>query len=186
LRSAPADLKAGATSAFERAGLKPSAPSASNSNDDSLVLRISANGMNFLLPGDAGKIAEKGLLSSAEPLESQVLKLAHHGTKSSTSADFLARVAPRVAIVSSEGPDNGLGHFPSPEILEALQNAGARVFRTDLDGAITVQWKDGSLVVRTYRGTETVVMTGAGGTPLSEQRSGPERDKKTKRQKDIP
>ena len=71
-------------------------------NDDSLVMRISAGGMNFLLPGDAGRNAEKGILASREPLESQVLKVAHHGSKSSTSRDFLARVAPRVAIISSE------------------------------------------------------------------------------------
>ena len=76
--------------------------------------------------------------------------------------DFLARVAPRVAIISSEGGADERGGLPNPETLEVLQNAGARIFRTDTDGATTVEWKEGSLVVRTYRGTETVVMTGEG------------------------
>ena len=58
------------------------------------------------------------------------------------------------------------GGLPTPEMLEVLQNAGARIFRTDTDGATTVEWKEGSLVVRTYRGTETVVM-GGDSYPLS-------------------
>ena len=57
-------------------------------------MRISAGGMNFLLPGDAGKIAEKRILASGEPLESQVFKLGHHVAGSSTSRDFLVRIAP--------------------------------------------------------------------------------------------
>ena len=55
-------------------------------NDESLVMRISAKGMNFLLPGDASKKAEEGILASQEPLASQMLKVAHHGSKSSSSA----------------------------------------------------------------------------------------------------
>jgi len=124
-------------------------------NDESLVMRISANGMNFLLPGDASKRAEEGILASQEPLESPVLKVAHHGSKSSSSAEFLARVAPRVAIISTEA--QGVGGLPNAATLEALQNAGARVFRTDIDGATTVEWKDGALTVQTYTGTAMVV-----------------------------
>jgi competence protein ComEC len=124
-------------------------------NDDSLVMRISANGMNFLLPGDASKKAEEGMLASQEPLESQMLKVAHHGSKSSSSAEFLARVAPRVAIISTEA--QGVGGLPNAATLEALQNAGARVFRTDIDGATTVEWKNGALTVQTYTGTAMVV-----------------------------
>jgi competence protein ComEC len=124
-------------------------------------MRISAGGMNFLLPGDAGREAEKGILASLEPLESQVLKVARHGSKSSTSRAFLARVAPRVAIISSEAGGAG-GDLPSPEPLEVLENAGARIFRTDTAGATTVEGKEGSLTVRTYRGSEAVVMTGEG------------------------
>jgi competence protein ComEC len=129
------------------------------SNDDSLVMRVSALGMSLLLPGDVSRNVEKQLLASPEPLGSPVLKVAHHGSKSSSSPEFLARVAPRVAIVTPES--GGFGNRPNPETLEALRNAGARIVRTDADGATTVQWTAGSLVVRTYGAGQSVVETGA-------------------------
>jgi competence protein ComEC len=148
------------------AGLKPGATSVSHGNDDSLVMRISAGGMNFLLPGDVSNNAEKAILAAGEPLESQVLKVAFYPSNSSPNRNFLAHVAPRVAIIGSERGPHARGGLPTSEMLEVLQNAGARIFHTDTDGATTVEWKEGSLVVRTYRGTETVVMTGEG-YPLS-------------------
>ena len=151
-------------------GLYPPSGRASQ-NDDSLVIRISANGMNFLLPGDADKVAEEALLASPESLESQVLKVAHHGSSTSSSESFLARVSPRVAIISSGGPNNGAGGFPNSSTLEALHNTRARVFRTDVDGATTVEWKDGSLVVRTYRNPEGVIIIGDGRKPIPDRQS---------------
>jgi len=139
--------------------LKAGATSPSSRRDDSLVMRISADGMNFLLPGDASRSAQKEILASGEPLGSQVFKVAHRGSKSSTSRDFLARVAPRVALITSEAGGDGGGDLPNQEALEDLENAGARIFRTDADGATTVEWKEASLVVRTYRGSEAVIMT---------------------------
>ena len=70
------------------------------SNDDSLVLRLTYHGASVLLPGDISTKVEQELLASGEPLESQVLKVAHHGSNSSSSPEFLARVNPRVAIVT--------------------------------------------------------------------------------------
>jgi len=134
--------------------------------DESLVLRISAGGMNFLLPGDAGRDAEKGILAGGEPLECQVLGVTHHPSKWITNRDFLGRVAPRVAIIGSEVGVEGWGVLPNPESLEVLQKAGAKVFRTGSDGATTVEGKDGSLVVRTYRGSEAVVVTDGAMLPL--------------------
>ena len=132
------------------------------SNDDSLVMRISARGMSLLLPGDVSRDVEKQLLASREPLGSPVLKVAHHGSKSSSSPEFLARVAPRVAILTPES--GGFGNRPNPQTLEVLRNSGARIVRTDTDGATTVQWTPGSLVVRTYGAGESVVETGAART----------------------
>ena len=124
-------------------------------------MRISAGGMNFLLPGDASSNAEKAILAAGEPLESQVLKVAYYRANSSPSRDFLARVAPRVAIIGSEGQDARAGRSAeSWKCLTVLQNAGARIFRTDTDGATTVEWKEGSLVVQTYKGIKTEVMMG--------------------------
>jgi competence protein ComEC len=140
--------------------LKADLTIAPSRHDDSLVMRISVAGMNFLLQGDAVGDAERGILASREPLASQVLRLAHFGSKSSTNRAFLARVAPRVAIISAEAGSGG--RSPNPETVEALESAGARIFRTDTAGALTVEWKEGALVVRTYKGSETVAMTGMG------------------------
>jgi competence protein ComEC len=111
-------------------------------------MQISAEGLNLLLPGDASRKVERQLLASSEPLQSAVLKVANHGSKTSSSAEFIARVAPRVAIISTEA--GGIGYSPNPETLEVLRRAGARVFETGIDGAVTAAGKNGALSVRTY------------------------------------
>jgi competence protein ComEC len=123
-------------------------PSGLPSDDDSLVLRLTYHGGSVLLPGDISTKAEQELLASGEGLESQVLKVAHHGSNSSSSAEFLARVNPRLAILT--GGSSGFGNLPSPETLKRLRERGIRVFRSDVDGATTVQMRDRSLVVRCY------------------------------------
>jgi competence protein ComEC len=133
-------------------------PQSPSRADNSLVMRVSAVGMNFLLPGDAGREVEKGILASPEALESQVLKVAHHGSRAATSRAFLVRVDPRVALITSEA-GGAAADMPNAETLEALEKAGARIFRTDTDGATTVEGKDGRLVVRTYTSSEAVVVT---------------------------
>jgi competence protein ComEC len=130
-------------------------PSGLPSNDDSLVLRLTYHGASVLLPGDISTEVEQALLASGEPLESQVLKVAHHGSNSSTSTEFLARVNPRVAIVT--GGAGGSGNLPSPETLGRLRGRGIRVFRSDVDGATTVQMRDSSLAVRCYPGFLTTL-----------------------------
>jgi competence protein ComEC len=107
-------------------------------NDDSLVLRLHYHGRNILLPGDAERQAEHAILeeNNAGTLQADVLKVGHHGGKNSTTLEFLAAVQPRVAIISV-GEKNSYGH-PSPELLERLQAAGARILRTDRDGAVQV------------------------------------------------
>ncbi len=107
-------------------------------NDDSLVLQLHYRDRSILLTGDAEKQAEHEIFSenSAAALHADVLKVGHHGSKNSTSPEFLAAVQPRVGIISS-GEDNPYGH-PSPELIERLQNAGVRILRTDKDGAVHV------------------------------------------------
>jgi competence protein ComEC len=111
------------------------------SNDDSLVLRLSYQGESVLLTGDISSEVEQALLASGQPLESQVLKVAHHGSNSSSSAEFLARVNPRLALIT--GGSGGFVNLPSPETLARLRGRGIRVFRTDVDGATTVEMSDG-------------------------------------------
>jgi competence protein ComEC len=131
---------------------KPDPPSQEvSTNDDSVVLRISANGMNYLLLGDVSSNAETGIFASREPLENQVLTLGYSTSKSSMSRDYLTRVAPRVVIVTSEA-DNRREDSSSLVMPEFLRNTAAQTFRTHSDGATTVEAKAGSLVVQTYTG----------------------------------
>jgi competence protein ComEC len=106
-------------------------------NNDSLVLRLKYRNRTLLLPGDAEKQAEHAMLEeNSADLHADVLKVGHHGGKNSTTQEFLDAVAPAIAIISS-GEDNPYGH-PSPELLARLEASGARVLRTDRDGAVHV------------------------------------------------
>ena len=106
-------------------------------NNDSLVLKLKYRNRTLLLPGDAEKQAEHTMLKeNSADLRADVLKVGHHGGKNSTTQEFLDTVAPAIAIISS-GEDNPYGH-PSPELLERLDASGARVLRTDRDGAVHI------------------------------------------------
>ncbi len=113
-------------------------PSPAAKNDDSLVLKLQYEDDAVLLPGDAEKDAERGMLSQnvQDELQADVLKIGHHGSKNSTTAEFLAAVKPRLAIISV-GEGNAYGH-PNTDLLERLANANVRVLRTDRDGAVHV------------------------------------------------
>jgi competence protein ComEC len=119
----------------ESAGGDPTAPA---KNNDSLVMRWGYGGRSFLLPGDAEKQVERELLSETAPegLRADVLKVGHHGSKNSTTEEFLAAVRPQVAVISA-GENNPYGH-PSPQLLERLERAHVRVLRTDRDGAVQI------------------------------------------------
>jgi len=107
-------------------------PGSIPSNDDSLVLRAAFGPAAVLLEGDAEEPIEQGML--AEPnLQSDLLKVGHHGSVTSTHPEFLARVAPQYAVISS-GVRNRY-HHPRAEVLQALQAAHVRTFRTDISGA---------------------------------------------------
>jgi len=113
-------------------------PSAAAKNDDSLVLRLRYQERAVLLPGDEEKEAEREMLSESgqDDLRAEVLKIGHHGSRNSTTPEFLAAVKPRLAIISV-GEDNPYGH-PNAELLERLARAGVRVLRTDRDGAVHI------------------------------------------------
>jgi competence protein ComEC len=103
-----------------------------------------------LLPGDAEKEAEREMLSENRPdeLRAEVLKIGHHGSKNSTTPEFLATVKPRLAIISV-GENNAYGH-PNAELLERLASAGVRVLRTDRDGAVHTLMDAKGLEVRCF------------------------------------
>ncbi len=120
-------------------------PPWSTRNDDSVVLDVSLGAVHFLLAGDI----EEGAESRLGPSRAQVLKVAHHGSKSSTSSRFLGAFGPRVAIVSA-GYRSRFGH-PHPAVVDRIRAAGIRLYRTDRDGAVTVSTDGNSIWVRTFR-----------------------------------
>jgi competence protein ComEC len=107
-------------------------PGAEPANNDSLVLHVTYGATSVLLEGDAEAPVEDAML--AEPgLASTLLKVGHHGSVTSTRPEFLARVAPRWAIISC-GARNRYGH-PRMEVLEELQAARVGTFSTNVNGA---------------------------------------------------
>ena len=104
-------------------------------NDDSLVMRLTDGAESLLLAGDIERPSERKILAEEQPVNVNFLKVAHHGSKTSTTDPFLSAAHPAFAAISV-GRDNIFGH-PSPEVTERLEAAGVRVYRTDRDGAIT-------------------------------------------------
>jgi competence protein ComEC len=115
-------------------------------NDNSFVIWIGYGNRSILLSGDAQREEESLLLSRGWRLRADVLKVAHHGSSTSSTSEFLDAVRPRDAVISV-GVRNRFGH-PHTSTLSALRNVGARVWRTDLQGAITVETDGTSLDVR--------------------------------------
>ncbi len=127
-----------------RAGAGAAVRGGSPSNNASLVCKLVYGGVSFLFTGDAEKGAESRIVRSyGSFLRSDVLKVAHHGSDSGTSVEFLRSVHPALALVSA-GLHNRFGH-PSPALLRRLRDAGARVIRTDVHGAVLVD-SDGKSV----------------------------------------
>jgi competence protein ComEC len=123
-------------------------------NNDSLAFQVSYGARTFLLTGDMERPMEARLLAEGLANHADVLKVGHHGSKTSSIPTFLEAVAPAVAIVSA-GYENSFGH-PHPDVLKRLVDRHAAVLRTDLDGLVTVAtdghrlwfdmmaWEDGS------------------------------------------
>lgn len=106
-------------------------------NDDSLVLRLSYGTRSFLLTGDVEKGMEARMLESGLPLTADVLKVAHHGSRTSSIAPFLDAVHPRFAVIS-DGFEN-LFHHPHPDVIERLRERHIEVLRTDLRGLVRLR-----------------------------------------------
>ena len=119
------------------------------SNNDSLVLRLGYGRRHVLLPGDVEERMEQRLLEDGMPLASDILKVPHHGSKTSTSPDFLAGVAPRFGLISV-GPYRRFGH-PHAETLARLRLAGVQTYQTDADGATTISTDGNRIELTTYR-----------------------------------
>ncbi len=113
-------------------------------NDDSLVMRLDFGKSSALLEGDAQRRSEDTMLANNRIAPVTLLKVGHHGSKTSTNPEFLSAVAPKEAVISS-GRRNTFGH-PRPEILQRLEEAHVKTFRTDRQGATTFLLKlDGTI-----------------------------------------
>ncbi|MBU5450631.1 ComEC/Rec2 family competence protein [Acetivibrio sp. MSJd-27] len=114
-------------------------------NNYSAVLHIAYGNTTFLFAGDAEKLSENEMLNYE--IRSDVLKVGHHGSRTSSSEKFIAKVNPRIAVISC-GKDNEYGH-PHQETLETLKNA--EVYRTDKNGDIIIHTDGTNLTVATEK-----------------------------------
>jgi competence protein ComEC len=119
-----------------------------DTNEDSVVVRISYGSIDFLMTGDAESEANKDmLLQSFSPVESEVLKVGHHGSNGTVTSEFLAIVDPEVSVIEV-GAGNTYGH-PTPQTLALLDEYGTKIFRTDLNGDIVITTDGSSFSVTT-------------------------------------
>ncbi|HJT16874.1 MAG TPA: DNA internalization-related competence protein ComEC/Rec2 [Thermoanaerobaculia bacterium] len=112
-------------------------------NNSSVVLRVTIDKRIVLLTGDIEREAESDLAGSIG--RADVLKVAHHGSRSSSTAPFLDAVKPSIALISC-GRRNLFGH-PHAEVLQAFRERGVRVFRTDISGSIDLEFEGGHIFV---------------------------------------
>jgi competence protein ComEC len=120
-------------------------------NDRGCVLRISTAGASVLLTADVEQKSEREMLAGvADKLRAQVLLVPHHGSRTSSTPEFLAEVNPDIALVAA-GYRNRFGH-PKDDVLDRYRALGSRIYRTDYDGALMLEaGADGTISVRRQR-----------------------------------
>lgn len=116
-----------------------------NENDNSNVIYLKYNEIKFLFMGDASTVVEQDLLSKYSLKDINFLKIGHHGSKTSSSKEFITKINPKYSIISV-GKNNSYGH-PNKEVLSTLQDS--RIYRTDIDGSIVVKIKNNKFNIET-------------------------------------
>lgn len=116
-----------------------------NENDNSNVIYTELDGYKFMFMGDAGVEKEKDILEKYNLSNIDVLKVGHHGSKTSSSKEFINEINPKYNIISV-GKNNRYGH-PNKEVLENLENS--KIYRTDQDGSIMFKIKKYKLQIET-------------------------------------
>lgn len=120
----------------------------SDFNNASIVVKLFYKNSKFIFTGDIEETAEKRMLIWQKNLKSDVLKVAHHGSSSSSSLEFVNEVDPIIAVISVG--KNHFGH-PSPEIIERLEDKNIKVYRTDENGTIIIRTDGKEYWIRTLR-----------------------------------
>jgi competence protein ComEC len=117
-------------------------------NNASLVMRLRFKNVSVLLTGDIGKEAEERMVRRDYPLKSDIIKVPHHGSSTSSSRLFLERVKPTYAILSVG--ERNIGRLPHAEALKRYRQLGAALYRTDVQGAITVVTDGEAVQIKTF------------------------------------
>ena len=117
-------------------------------NNQSLVIRLKFKNIEVLLPGDIEKETEYRLLREGYSLRADILKIPHHGSASSSTPLFLETVKPTYAVLSVG--ERNIGRLPHPEVLRRYRQLGAKIFRTDRHGAVTVITDGEKIQVRPF------------------------------------
>ena len=117
-----------------------------NENDNSNVVYFQYKKYKFLFMGDASSTTEKEILEKYNLQDIDVLKVGHHGSKTSSSIEFIDKINPKYSIISV-GKNNRYGH-PNKEVLNNLEKS--KIFRTDLDGSIMFKIKNNKLKIETF------------------------------------
>jgi len=115
-------------------------------NNNSIVAKFNYKNFSMLFTGDIEEIAEKSILQEYENsniLESTILKVAHHGSNTSSIEQFIEKVKPKIALIGV-GKENKFGH-PKEEVIERLEKVGCKIYRTDLSGEIEIKVKKNTI-----------------------------------------
>jgi competence protein ComEC len=115
----------------------------SESNDSSVILRMVYGQKSFLFTGDAARTSEESLVSGGALIDSDVLKIGHHGSKTSSSDEFLEKISPEIGVIEV-GKENRYGH-PNQDVLDRLQKYAIKILRTDINGDIKMI-SDGKII----------------------------------------
>lgn len=150
---------------------------AEDSNDNSIVLKVSFGATSFLFTGDAERAEEQDLLNAGVNLQSTVLKVGHHGSDTSTSYPFLRAVAPQYAVISV-GAGNSYGH-PTEAVLLRLRDADVTTFRTDMQGEITAVSDGQTINFSTAKNAAAETLANAGAGQNADQAGGVNSAKQT-------
>lgn len=129
--------------------LSPSKDKYSDLNEYSIVFKLTYKEKSILFTGDAYIENEKEMIAAGYDLKADILKVGHHGSDSSTSTEFLNAVKPKYAVISC-GVDNSFGH-PHKSTRENITNAGAKLYRTDEDGTITLYTNGTEIVIKSEK-----------------------------------
>ena len=123
----------------------PTKDSYEDLNNYSPVIKIQYGKTSFLFTGDAQKDVEKEIITSNEDISSDVLKVGHHGSSTSTTKEFLNKVRPSIGVISV-GSDNSYNH-PNSDTIKRLKDNNVKIYRTDKDGTIIIS-SDGSNITK--------------------------------------